>query len=112
MSFDVSEWSGFSRELNGAGRRVEKHGQTIVKAIVKAGVRNAQAIVAVDTGFLKGSITGEVDGLQGEFGPTAEYGAYVEDGTSRTPAQPYIGPAFNSVEVPFIDAVAGIVDVV
>jgi hypothetical protein len=70
----------------------------------------AQAGAPVDTGYLKNSISVDFDGLGFEAGPTAEYGAYVEEGTDPhdipdafgwgitvhhpgTPAEPYMGPA-------------------
>lgn len=60
---------------------------------------DAQSIVAVDTGNLKSSITYETSqtktGASGLVGPTADYGMFVEAGTSRMPPQPYMRPAFD-----------------
>jgi HK97 gp10 family phage protein len=60
-------------------------------------VTDAQATVAVDTGYLRASISWEsrqlVDGASGEAGPTANYGIYIEEGTSRMPGRPYMEPA-------------------
>ena len=48
----------------------------------------------VDTGFLRTSITWELENpLEGEVGPEAHYGRYVEEGTSRMAPQPYLVPA-------------------
>lgn len=61
--------------------------------------RDAKILAPVDTGNLRASIGTEVsgDGRRGvmtvSVGPTAAYGAYVEHGTSRMAAQPYLAPA-------------------
>lgn len=49
------------------------------------------------TGKLKGSITldFEAGGLTAKVEPTAEYAAYVELGTRKMEAQPYLKPAFE-----------------
>lgn len=90
----------------------------------------AQTRAPVDTGFLKSSIYTVThnsstygQGLQGEstllpeidkpaddltafVAVGANYGAYVEYGTSRMAAQPYFHPAFDAVEPVFKAALA------
>lgn len=62
---------------------------------------DAQTLAPVDTGNLMNSIGVDIAGdgrfgiVEAEIGPTADYGAFVEYGTSRAPAQPYLGPAFD-----------------
>lgn len=62
-------------------------------------VARAQEIVPVDTGTLKNSIGVDIDTdphhLGFVAGPTAEYGAAVEFGTSEQAPQAYMGPAFD-----------------
>lgn len=75
----------------------------------------AQQLAPVDTGALKNSIGVDVEGLSFEAGPTVSYGDFVEQGTAPhlipnafgwgitvhhpgTPAEPYLAPAFDSVE--------------
>ena len=57
----------------------------------------AKTLAPVDTGFLRSSISSDVtvqgSTIRGEVGPTANYGAYVESGTRRQRAQPYLRPA-------------------
>jgi HK97 gp10 family phage protein len=65
-----------------------------------------QTRTPVDTGFLKSSESVDVDGLRFEAGPTADYGEYVELGTSRMAAEPYAGPAFDQELPSIIDALA------
>lgn len=61
--------------------------------------RDAKRLAPVDTGNLRASIGMETtgDGRTGSMrvavGPTASYGSYVETGTSRMAAQPYLRPA-------------------
>jgi HK97 gp10 family phage protein len=59
----------------------------------------AKTLAPVDTGNLKNSIQGDVsaNGKTGTVTAHAEYAAYVEMGTSRTPAQPYLLPALRAV---------------
>lgn len=70
----------------------------------------AQNRAPVDTGTLRNSISTELQRgggtLRGEVGPTANYGAYVENGTSRMRAQPYLRPATDAV-LPGYEAALG-----
>lgn len=70
-------------------------------------VTDAQQLVPVDTGYLRGSISWDSeqdpDGAHGQAGPTATYGRYVEEGTSRMPGRPYMEPAFRRRE-PLMEA--------
>lgn len=47
-------------------------------------------------GELKQSITSQTDGLTGEVGASKEYAGYVEFGTYKMAAQPYLVPALKS----------------
>lgn len=55
----------------------------------------AKMLCPVDTGRLRNSITHTVDVAERKaiIGTNVEYAAYVEMGTSRTKAQPYLQPA-------------------
>lgn len=62
--------------------------------------KDAKNLVHVDTGATKNSIgcdfTGAGTGLfTGICGPTTEYAPFLEDGTSRMPAYPFMGPSFD-----------------
>lgn len=61
--------------------------------------RDAKIIAPVDTGNLRNSISTQIvdsrDAIEAVIGPTAEYGIYVEAGTSSMGPQPYMGPAFD-----------------
>jgi HK97 gp10 family phage protein len=68
----------------------------------------------VDTGFLRSSITvSAADGgqlapgaLTAQVGPEAAYGAFVEFGTSRSGAQPYMTPAAEQAGEWFVQTMA------
>jgi HK97 gp10 family phage protein len=66
---------------------------------------DSKALCPVDTGFLRGSISSSVEPLEAEIGPTAEYGAYVEYGTSRAGPQPYMTPSFDRRSSSLISAI-------
>ena len=55
----------------------------------------AKAQCPVDTGRLQASITHVREDLTAWVGSGVEYAAYVELGTSRASAQPYLGPAVH-----------------
>lgn len=69
------------------------------KKVVKQTAFNVEAyaksVVHVETGNLKNSITTEFedDGLTAIVAPHTEYAAYVEFGTRRSSAYPYMTPA-------------------
>lgn len=60
----------------------------------------AKRLCPVDTGRLRSSITHELakdaQGIVGTVGTNVEYAAYVELGTSRMSAKPYLRPALGA----------------
>ena len=54
---------------------------------------DARLIVPIDTGALRASIRTTRDGLTGTVGSDLDYASYVEEGTSRMAAQPFLSPA-------------------
>lgn len=51
----------------------------------------------VDTGRLRSSITSRVEGSTGIIGTNVEYAAFVEHGTDKTGAQPFLFPAVEQI---------------
>lgn len=93
--FDVSALNALTLEvgaLTETGLRLAGVALAKTAADIEA---DAKAFVPVDTGNLRASISRTVDGLTAEIGPTANYGAYVEFGTSRQAPAAYMGPAFD-----------------
>lgn len=60
----------------------------------------AKRLCPVDTGRLRASISHEIQtdshGLIGVVGSNVEYASFVEFGTSRSRAQPYLRPALDA----------------
>ena len=78
-------------------RHTQKQAEKMVRSATLAVEQQAKQLAPVDTRALRGSITHRVSGLQGEVGTSIEYGPYVEYGTYRMAAQPYLRPALDSV---------------
>lgn len=92
---DSSEVKHLSIDLSEAPARSRRRAGQVVRRTVLAIERDAKLIVPVDTGNLKNSISSDIQeaSLSGEVGPTAHYGHYVEEGTSKMSPQPYMRPA-------------------
>lgn len=74
----------------------------LVEQTLEAVDAHAQAIVPVRTGALKASIEHHMEGeTSGVVSAGASYAAYVEYGTVRAPAQPYMHPAFDAAQPAF-----------
>lgn len=107
--FDFSDLNRLAVDMSGADRET----LPAMRAVLQKGSadikRDAQALAPVDTGNLRSSITYEthqlVSSVRAEIGPTADYGVYVELGTSTQAPQPYMGPAFDR-NAPAIEAAA------
>lgn len=108
MSADVSQLDDLADDLAAAPVAALKQSRTVVQKATADIKRDAQIAAPVDTGTLRNSIgyrtTISAAATEGEVGPTASYGAYVEDGTSRMAPQPYMGPAFDRNAPLFIAA--------
>ncbi len=65
----------------------------------------ARQLVPVRTGFLQSTIYHKAgaEDLSMELGATANYAIYVEMGTRRMAAQPYIRPAFDAAQQKMLD---------
>jgi HK97 gp10 family phage protein len=86
------------RFLNNMPRFVRESGDKICSEAASQASKEARRIVPVRTGRLKRSIRKEQTG-QGAYrvGSKVEYAGYVEYGTSRMQAQPYLRPAAELV---------------
>jgi len=93
--------------IKDAERELERQGRTIADALADVVPVAAEAIrdearrlVPVDTGRLRDEIGFTVDGTEAEVkiidttrASGTYYGQFVEFGTSKQPAQPFMGPA-------------------
>lgn len=108
--WDMSEVRQLAADLTAAGQKAEPLARTVVAKSALDLVAQAKYDAPVDTGFLRGSISAQIDGLQAEAGPTAEYGLYQEVGTSRMAPQPYLFPALDRITPMFEAAMGQVVD--
>lgn len=90
---DAREALAFAVDMGKVGPRVVAKAGAAVEMATYGTERDAKIGSPVDTGNLRNSISSTVRGLHGEVGPTAEYGEFVERGTSVMAPQPYMGPA-------------------
>jgi HK97 gp10 family phage protein len=83
------------RELAALPTKVREVVRDAVTDAAEAVASDARATVPVVTGALRDSITTEVgsDGLSVQVSTGLDYGQFVEHGTSRMPAQPFMLPA-------------------
>lgn len=66
-----------------------------LKSVALTAEKYAKQDCPVDTGRLRSSITHETDKNTAYIGTNVEYGPYVEMGTSRMRAQPFLEPAME-----------------
>lgn len=99
MDIDVSEVNQLAADLGKVGPELIGMVRVLVQKSCADTKREAQAFAPVDTGYLRSSISFEThatkSGAWGEVGPTANYGRFVEYGTSRMAPQAYMGPSFD-----------------
>lgn len=94
LSFDASELNGLSHSFSQAPEKAATMASQVVRATSFRIEGDAKIFAPVDTGHLEGSIGVDVIGpMEAVIGPAANYGGFVELGTSRMAPQPYLGPA-------------------
>lgn len=112
MGVDISQVDGLYKDLGNASKRVIEGAKLVIKKSALDIERNAKNIVPVDTGNLKNSIGHSdlrqlsAEHLQVDIGPTANYGIYVELGTSHMAPQAFMGPSLDRYSGPFEQAMA------
>lgn len=98
--------------------RMEQQIETKVEQAVKETTLKAEAdakmLAPVDTGRLRQSIVSEFinsgSKFQGKVSTSLEYAIYVEFGTSRQGAQPFMTPAFNANKSELIEKLKRIIE--
>ena len=115
MTTDGSaEFELIAQNLNHASREVMPKAREAMKKALGDIATGAKNRAPVDTGALRNSITTQTQGnrdyARGEVGPTVNYGGYVERGTFRMSAQPYLRPATDAVLPGYEQALGQITD--
>lgn len=98
-------------DLGRIGPETERRAGVVVRKVAFDIARDGKAIAhqkfsSEATGATANSITAKVSGLEAEIGPTTYYAWFVENGTSRMAAKPFMGPAADRHEDPFAQAMA------
>jgi HK97 gp10 family phage protein len=81
------------KQLNDIGKSLDKPENEMAGAIFI--VDRAQELAPVRTGFLKENIVATQEGTNVAVEAQAPYSGYVEYGTSKQPAQPFLRPAVD-----------------
>lgn len=102
-----------SADIAKAAKTTGARAQVVIRKTAIDIESDAKKIAPVDTGNLKGSIghsdlrtVGRSRSLVVEIGPTASYGVFLEQGTSRAAPQPFMGPAADRHTPGFEQAMA------
>lgn len=82
--------------LPALSQRMREQGAAHVQATAEHIAEDAASRAPVDTGELRDSIHVEGRGMASVIVADAGHAAYVEYGTSRSPAQPYLHPAVEA----------------
>lgn len=93
MGVDAHEVYDLAADLAAAPAEVTAGAVRAVDHNTDLMARDAREFAPVLTGYLVSKIRATAVGLAGRVVSEADYGGYVERGTSDTPAQPYMRPA-------------------
>lgn len=115
IDFDASEIARLGEDFRQVSRASGKAAREVVRKTARDITGTAKSLAPVDTGHLKASI-GHSDlrlpaqgVIEAEIGPTADYGIFLEIGTSRMAPQPYMAPAAERHEPAFVKAMSTII---
>lgn len=112
IDFDASELVTFANELLAVVQKVPSETQRVVNKTAKDIEATAKAIAPVDTGNLRSSINTQPNrgasrssvSIGADVVAGTEYAKYLEFGTSRMAARPFMGPAAAKHEPAFLAA--------
>lgn len=96
MKIEIKDIGKFNNWTNKVAKQVESKVKDAVIQNVLEGEGQAKLLTPFDTGHLRRSITTELsdDRLSGKVFTNVEYSIFVEEGTSKQYAQPFMYPAF------------------
>ncbi|MFC8732178.1 HK97-gp10 family putative phage morphogenesis protein [Luteimicrobium sp. NPDC057192] len=109
ITFDTAGLTDLADQYGKAGKEATRLARLVVTKTGQDVQRDARIGCPVDTGNLRASIG--IDRptlLESVIGPTANYGRFVEYGTSRAAPQPYMRPALERNTAPFEQAIGQI----
>ena len=92
-------------KVKNAGARIQSALQEDLAYAMSFGYDVAYSICPVRTGFLRSTIGWWVQGLKGVLEATAYYAGFVEFGTRRMGARPFIRPGSDQATLTFTQAI-------
>lgn len=107
IKVDASEWTELTVRMRAGIKRVDQESRQVVRRNTFRVEAGAKQRCPVDTGFLRESIVSAFAldpggaAFVGVVSAEANYGIYVERGTSRARAQPFMRPAAMAVRPVF-----------
>ena len=103
--FKTKGFKEFARKINKLKGDIRKRAVRAVTSAVINVEREAKKAVAVDTGRLRSSIRFDIrdDGLTGEVFTDVFYAPFIEFGTVKMRARPFLFPAFQKAQVQLIE---------
>ncbi|MGV0109832.1 HK97-gp10 family putative phage morphogenesis protein [Arthrobacter sp. CP30] len=111
--FDGAELNQLAVVIGKAAANTGRLAQLVMRKTARDIVADAKSFAPVDTGNLKNSIghsdlrtVGTSDDMAVEIGPTANYGIYVEFGTTQHAPAAFMGPAADRRFGPFEQSMA------
>lgn len=105
FSIDMAELNTLAVDLGKVPARMVPLARKVLEKSSADIERDAKLFCPVDTGNLRASISRDLKGLTAEIGPTANYGLWVEFGTSRQAPSAFLGPAFDRHAGAFTEAI-------
>lgn len=111
VNFDVSDINTLAASFDKGSKTIGQLAQIVVRKTAVDVTADAKNFSPVRFGKLKGSIghsdlrtVGQSGVLEAEVGPTANYGRFVELGTSKMAPRAYLGPALDRRTPAFVQA--------
>lgn len=111
ISVDASELNKLAVDLGRAGQVAGERASVAVRKSAARIEGEAKMFAPVRHGLLRNSIGTDLDsdGLGAHVGPSANYGVFVELGTSRMAPRAFMGPAFDRAQPDFVAALEQVV---
>ena len=98
MNWETGQLAALRADLGKAGVETTRKAGQVVRKSAADTESAAKQQAPVDTGALRNSIGVTMQGpLSAEIGPTVSYGIFLEWGTHKMAAQPYMGPALDRI---------------
>lgn len=96
-----------SESVSAAAERINAALPQALLAGAEAVAECARGMCPVDTGALRSSISVSADGAGAVVSAGEDYAVYVEFGTYKTPAQPFLAPALSAAAGEMTAAILG-----